>query len=172
MPRRKTHRRKHQSKKRKTHRRQRRGGMNHSNFGPGNGSYANAYAAMANQNDAFDDRRADLINTLTDIIERAEAAVEENPNADYIPFIMEIESLRQEAIDIDAYFGNDDMVYWINQRIHDIIDIFGINPPNNNNVNINNNNNNNNNNDRTIINNSKSIRNNNNNNKNNKMKLK
>ena len=158
MRRRKTYKRKRNLKKRRTARHLRRGGMNYSNFNQGNGSFANAHAVHANQNDEFDDRRIELINTLTDIIIRAETT----PNIGYVEFMTDIEALRQEALDIDAYFGNDDMEQLINQRIHDIIDIFGL--ENNANFNMNNNNNNN----ATVRNNNaRSIKSNNNNNNNN-----
>jgi hypothetical protein len=120
---RKTYRRRKQTKRKTSRRRKtirhRKGGRN------------------ARQNNEFDDRRADLINTLQDIIDRAEQA-QGQPNANEMTFVDEIRAFEDEADEIDNYFGNNDMEEMLNQRIGDIMIIFGLANPNGN---VNNNNN-------------------------------
>ena len=89
-------------------------------------------------NNEFDDRRANLINALQDIIDRAEQA-QGQQNANEMTFVDEIRAFEPEADEIDNYFGNNDMEEMLNQRIEDIMIIFGLANPNGN---INNRNNN------------------------------
>ena len=85
-------------------------------------------------NAEFDNRRGNLINTIQDIIDRAEQE-REQPNVDVLDFVAEIRAFEQEADMIDAHFGNHDMENMLNQRIEDIMNIFGLINPNVNNHN-------------------------------------
>lgn len=91
-----------------------------------------------NNNNNFEDRRDNLINTLQDIMDRAEQG-QEQPNVDEMTFIDEIRAYENEADAIDAHFDNHDMQDMLNQRIEDVMHIFGLVNPNGN-MNINNNN--------------------------------
>ena len=75
-----------------------------------------------------------MINTLQDIIDRADAA-SMNGTADEMVFIDEIRAFEPEADLIDAHYGNHDMEDMLNQRMNDVMMFFGL-------VGINNNNNN------------------------------
>jgi hypothetical protein len=78
-----------------------------------------------NNNGDFDDRRGDLINTLQDIMDRAEQG-REQPNVNEMTFVDEIRTYEAEADAIDAHFSNHDMEDMLNQRIEDIMHIFGL----------------------------------------------
>jgi hypothetical protein len=92
-----------------------------------------------NNNNAFDDRRSNLINALQDIIDQAEQASQQQ-NVDAMTFVNEIRAYENEADAIDAHYNNNDMEDMLNQRIEDVMHIFGLINQNGN-MNVNNNNN-------------------------------
>lgn len=128
MPVRKTNKRKHNSR-RKTSRRIKNTTRRHKRGGSNN----------VNTNDEFEERRINLINNLQNIIDSIEPRMRAQPLINITLFINEIREFEREADDIDHYFGNNDMEEMLNQRIEDIMAMWGYD------MNINNNNNNNNN---------------------------
>jgi hypothetical protein len=114
--------------KRKTIRRRktahrRRGGVNNNN---NNAQFQLELVAMI-------DRRDGLINDLQDIIDRAIESQGQN-NVNEMTFVDEIRAFEPEADMIDNFFNNHEIENMLNQRIEDIMNIFGL-------INLNNNNN-------------------------------
>lgn len=85
-------------------------------------------------NDEFIERRDNLINTLQDIMDSIDERVQAG-NVDEMTFVDEIRAFEAEADIIDNHFGNHDMEDMLNQRIEDVMIIFGLINPNNNNNN-------------------------------------
>lgn len=88
-----------------------------------------------NNNDEFIERRANLINTMQDIVNSIEERVQAG-NVDEMTFVDEIRAFEPEADIIDNHFGNNDMEDMLNATIQEVMESFGlINPFFNNNNN-------------------------------------
>jgi hypothetical protein len=121
MKHRRTHKRKHQSKRKtirrsRTHRNRKGGRMAPYQNRNNNINMLNNANNANNANNGFDDRLGDLINELQDIIDSIN--IDEYQKEYYINQIL---SKLNEARIIDEHFGNEDMEQQIAQRIADVL---------------------------------------------------